>query len=287
MKLQHSLVLHQVRLAVTRNRYLILMSSRQKNSIVLFDEIAKGTPELWNILLQIMEDGEIMLLTGGRGIAFRNAIIILTTNISAKEMIDFLNKRNIGFRSTRHDVEATGQQIYQIEFEALQRHFPPEWINRIDEIITFRPLSSAMLSRILDRMLDEANQQYLNYGIRVELTAATKAYLLNKGYQPSFGARPLWACLLKHIDAPLADLLASGGIPQGSRVLVDYNARHEFNDGLSFYYQPDGELEIQGRKRRESGVHEHKRMAVWQESSSPSKPQGPSMDPSVDGTSQR
>jgi ATP-dependent Clp protease ATP-binding subunit ClpA len=123
----------------------------QDNSVVLFDEIEKGQPELWNLLLQIMEDGEILLLNGGRRVSFQSSIVILTTNVGAKEMVDYLDRRTIGFRTAQKDVEATGQQIYQIGFEALQRVFQPEWINRLDEIIAFRPLSSDILRDVLER----------------------------------------------------------------------------------------------------------------------------------------
>lgn len=257
-----------------------------ENSIVLFDEIEKGTAELWNLLLQIMEDGEVTLLNSGRSVSFRNAILVMTTNVGAKDMVDYLDKRNIGFRSTRQDMEATGQQIYQIGFEALQRHFRPEWINRIDEIIAFRPLSSATMSRIFDRMIDEANAQYLNYGIKVDISESAKDHILRKGYNPTFGARPLRARLLKDIDAPLADLLASGGIPQGSRVLVAFNGSDQFGEELSFYYQQDRDLEMQGRKRREVAAQNIKRPAP-QESKSPPSSHGPAMAKSIDGTPRR
>jgi ATP-dependent Clp protease ATP-binding subunit ClpA len=253
-----------------------------ENSIVLFDEIEKGTSELWNLLLQIMEDGELTLLNGGRSISFRNSIIILTSNVGAKEMVDYIDKRNLGFRSTRQDVEATGRQIYQIGFEALQRHFRPEWINRIDEIIAFRPLSSGTLSRIFDRMLDEANDHYRHYGIKVGVTSQTKQHLLHKGYDPTFGARPLRARLMKELDAPLADLLASGGIPQGSQVLVVYNGGEVFGQQLSFYYQPDMALAEEARRWREQAALQlQKPPEVFRETKTPS-PHGPAMARSTD-----
>jgi ATP-dependent Clp protease ATP-binding subunit ClpA len=253
------------------------------NSVVLFDEIEKGTAELWNLLLQIMEDGEVTLLNGGKNVSFRNAIVILTSNVGAKEMVDFLDKRNLGFRSTRQDVEATGQQIYQIGLEALQRHFRPEWINRIDEIIAFRPLSSTTMSRIFDRMLDEANEHYLNYGIQVEVMSNAKDYLLHKGYSPAFGARPLRVQLLKDIDAPLADLLASGGVPHGSRVVVVYNGGETYDTKLAFYYQPDQRLESEGHRRREAALRAQKQaLALKYEPKPASTPQGPAMARTID-----
>jgi ATP-dependent Clp protease ATP-binding subunit ClpA len=209
----------------------------QENSIVLFDEIEKGQIELWNLLLQIMEDGEILLLNGGRRVSFQNSILILTTNVGAKEMVDFLDQRTIGFRTPHQDVESTGQQIYQIGFEALQRVFSPEWINRLDEIVAFRPLSSDILRQVLDRMLSESNEQYLRHGITVELSLEAKEFFLQKGFDSRFGARPLRQCLLKNLDAPLADMLASGGIPFGSRVLVQTTGSNTYGQELIFYYE--------------------------------------------------
>jgi ATP-dependent Clp protease ATP-binding subunit ClpA len=222
----------------------------QENSVVLFDEIEKGQPELWNLLLQIMEDGEIALLNGGRRVSFQSSIIVLTTNVGAKEMVDFLDQRTIGFRTTNKDVESTGQKIYQIGFESLQKVFQPEWINRIDEIVAFRPLSSDTLRRVLDRMLKESNDQYLRHGIQVELTEGAKEYVLFKGFEARFGARPLRQQLLKIIEAPLADLMASGGIPSGSRIKIDYTGIDRHGEALAFFFAPAPELLVQARELR-------------------------------------
>lgn len=222
----------------------------QENSVILFDEIEKGTPELWNLLLQIMEDGEILLLNGGRRVSFRQSIIIFTTNVGAKEMIDFLDQRTIGFRSSQQDVEATGQQIFQIGFEALQRVFQPEWINRLDEIVAFRPLSSDMLRHIFDRMLGESNQQYLRQGIQVQMDLGAREYLLSKGFDSRFGARPLRQRMLKELDAPLADLIASGGIPFGSQVMVSYSGIDHHGKALEFFFQLDHDLFTQAEELR-------------------------------------
>lgn len=226
----------------------------QENSVVLFDEIEKGQPELWNLLLQVMEDGEILLLNGGRRVSFHNSIVIYTTNVGAKEMVDYLDRRTIGFRTPHRDVEATGQEIYQIGFEALQKVFQPEWINRLDEIVAFRPLSSDVLRNVLDHMVMEANEQYLRQGIKVELNQDSKEYLLTKGFDPRFGARPLRQQLLKHIDAPLADLLASGGIPAGSAVVVGYTGVDRHGEALEFYFRPAPELLRQAEELRAQEV---------------------------------
>jgi ATP-dependent Clp protease ATP-binding subunit ClpA len=226
----------------------------QENSVVLFDEIEKGQPELWNLLLQVMEDGEILLLNGGRRVSFHSSIVVFTTNVGAKEMVDYLDRRTIGFRTPHQDVEATGQQIYQIGFEALQKVFQPEWINRLDEIVAFRPLSSDILRQVLERMLDESNEQYLRHGIQLEVSSEAKEYLLTKGFDSRFGARPLRQQLLKNLDAPLADLLASGGVPPGSRVLVRYTGVDQHGAALEFYFEEAPDLLRQAEDLRQAEV---------------------------------
>jgi ATP-dependent Clp protease ATP-binding subunit ClpA len=226
----------------------------QENSVVLFDEIEKGQPELWNLLLQIMEDGEILLLNGGRRVSFHQSIVVFTTNVGAKEMVDYLDRRTIGFRTPHQDVEATGQQIYQIGFESLQKVFQPEWINRLDEIVAFRPLSSDVLRQVLDRMLVESNEQYLRQGIQLTVTAEAREYLLAKGFDSRFGARPLRQRLLKDIDAPLADLLASGGIPEGSRVVVTRTDNDDYDKALAFYFEAAPELARRAEELRAAEV---------------------------------
>jgi ATP-dependent Clp protease ATP-binding subunit ClpA len=254
-----------------------------ENSVVLFDEIEKGTPELWNLLLQIMEEGEITLLNSGRTVSFHNALLIMTTNVGAKEMVDFLDHRKIGFRSTRSDMEATGKHIYQIGFESLQRVFTPEWINRIDEIVAFRPLASDSMNRIFDRMIAEANEQYLVHGVQVEVMPEAKYYMLQCEYNPRYGARPLRARLLKDIDAPLADLMASGGIPEGSDVVVAYNAdRGRMGQELVFYYRPNPELAIRGQERRDLIEQTRRKRRESQETMAPSMPRGPAKARSIE-----
>src|SRR5262249_6046214 len=179
----------------------------------------------------------LTLLNSGRRVSFRRAVVVMTTNVGAKEMVDFIDRRHIGFSTPRQDVERTGEKIFGIGFTALQRVFSPEWINRVDEIIAFRPLNSETLTHIFDRMLREANEKYLEYGVFVELTADARAHVLHKGFNPRFGARPLRNRLLKDVEAPLADLMASGGIPEGSKVLVDVGSANGHDGELDFYFE--------------------------------------------------
>jgi len=144
--------------------------------------------------------------------------------------------------------------LWLIGFEALQRVFSPEWINRLDEIVAFRPLSSDILRRVLDRMIDESNNQYLRQGVHIKLTPEAKEYFLQKGFDSRFGARPLRQCLLKNLDAPLADMLASGGIPSGSRVIVEATGIDRHGEALDFYYEPAPELLQEAERLRAAEV---------------------------------
>lgn len=212
------------------------------NSVILFDEIEKASTEFRHLMLQIMEDGEVTLLNGGQRVDFRKSIIIMTTNSGARDMVDFIQGRRLGFSSRQENAERMGANIYSIGFEALQRVFTPEWLNRIDEIIAFRPLSFETMHAILDSMLTEANESYLKQGLRVRLTDRAKELVLQKAYTPEFGARPLRARLMKEVEAPLADMLASGGIPKGSDIWIDATGEEEFGKDLAIYYEPNEEL---------------------------------------------
>jgi len=221
----------------------------QPNSVVLFDEIEKASAEFRHLMLQIMEDGEVTLLNGGRRVDFRQSIIIMTSNVGAREMMDHIQGRRLGF-GTDSDVACMAETIHTIGLRALRQTFAPEWLNRIDETVAFRPLAGDALAAILDRMLGQANEQYLRHGLRVRLTTRARDALLAAGHLPEFGARPLRARLMQQVEAPLADLLASGGVPEGCDVWVDPSDEPEGGKGLAFYYTPNDTLLAVAREFR-------------------------------------
>lgn len=220
------------------------------NSVVLLDEIEKASTEFRHLLLQIMEDGEVTLLNGGRRVDFRRSIIIMTSNVGAREMMAFIQGRRLGFGAGRDTVTQMGETIHSIGLTALRKAFTPEWLNRIDEIVAFRPLGCDTLAAILDCMLAEANAQYLRHGLRVRLTARARESLLADGYLPEFGARPLRARLMREVEAPLADLLASGGVPEGCDVWADTASENAPRQGLAFFYAPNDILLAVAREYR-------------------------------------
>ncbi|MFP4481773.1 MAG: ATP-dependent Clp protease ATP-binding subunit [Thermovirgaceae bacterium] len=188
---------------------------RRPYSVILFDEIEKAHPDVFNILLQILEDGR---LTDGQGhtVDFRNSVIIMTSNIGAQ---DLMKGRSLGFTAAESaDVDL--DKMKTSIMEAVRKTFRPEFINRVDDIIIFKPLGRDELLKILEIMLEEVGHRLEDQGITIDVPEKTRAKLLEIGYDPKFGARPLRRTLQKSIEDPLADLMLEGGIEKNSRVRV-------------------------------------------------------------------
>jgi ATP-dependent Clp protease ATP-binding subunit ClpC len=189
---------------------------RRPYRVILFDEIEKAHPEVWNSLLQILDDGR---LTDGQGhtVDFRNTVLIMTSNLGT----EFVRQGGtLGFLQTGDTEER--QEHDKIE-KALKSTFRPEFLNRIDEIIIFSPLNTEQMLEIVDLQLAEVQQRLEEHGLKVELTHAARARLAEIGYDPAFGARPLRRALQKHVESPLSVSLLSGEFARGDTVLVDVN----------------------------------------------------------------
>ncbi len=189
---------------------------RRPYRVVLFDEIEKAHPEVWNSLLQILDDGR---LTDGQGrvVDFRNTVLIMTSNLGTQYV---RRSGTLGFlHSSNGDAQAREEQE-KIEKE-LKKTFRPEFLNRIDEIITFSPLSLDEMAAIVDLQMDEVAERLREHGLRVQLTESARLWLANAGYDPAFGARPLKRALQKHVESPLSLKLLAGEFSQGDLVLVD------------------------------------------------------------------
>lgn len=171
---------------------------RRPYRVLLFDEIEKAHPEVWNALLQILDDGR---MTDGQGnvVDFRNTVIIMTSNLGT----EFVRKGGtLGFLPRTEDREE--REAHEKIERALKNTFRPEFLNRIDEIIIFSPLSPADMERIVDLQIKEVQQRLEDYDIRIELTPAARAWLARIGYDPAFGARPLRRAIQKHLESPLS-----------------------------------------------------------------------------------
>ena len=185
---------------------------RKPYSVVLFDEIEKAHPEVFNMLLQILDDGRLTD-SHGKNISFKNTIIILTSNIGSSKLS---NSVNLGFgdNSKREDK----QQVMMTE---LKKYFKPELINRIDNIVIFNKLNGVVLKEIAKKMLADLNKNLKQNGIELKFTQATLNYLVKNGTNEDFGARPLKRLITSKIEDELADKMLKGEIKSGDNVLVD------------------------------------------------------------------
>jgi ATP-dependent Clp protease ATP-binding subunit ClpB len=182
---------------------------RRPYSVVLFDEIEKAHPDVFNVLLQIMDDGR---LTDGKGrtVDFRNVVIIMTSNIGST----YLQAESIG---TEEAFERAREQV----MNALHGHFKPEFLNRIDDIIVFSPLGKEQLVKIVDLRLEDLRSLLADRKISLELTEAAKELLFTQGYDPTFGARPLKRAIQKLVQDPLALKILDGAVLHGDHLVVE------------------------------------------------------------------
>ena len=182
---------------------------RHPYAVVLFDEIEKAHPDVFNILLQIMDDGR---LTDGKGrkVDFKNTVIIMTSNLGSS----YLQSENIGSDAA---FEEASKQV----MNALHGHFKPEFLNRVDDIIIFHPLGKEQLVKIVDLRLEDLRRLLADRKISLELTDAAKELLFTEGYDPNFGARPLKRAIQKLVQDPLAMKILDGAVLHGDQVIVD------------------------------------------------------------------
>ena len=182
---------------------------RRPYAVILFDEIEKAHPEVFNILLQIMDDGR---LTDGQGrtVDFRNSVIIMTSNIGS----EYLSAEAL---RTPEDFESARRQVTN----ALQGHFRPEFLNRVDDVIIFNPLGKEQLSKIIELRLEDLRRLLAERKISLELTDAAKEMLFSEGYDPAYGARPLKRAIQRLIQDPLALKILDGEVLHGDHVVVD------------------------------------------------------------------
>ncbi len=203
---------------------------RRPYRVVLFDEIEKAHPEVWNSLLQILDDGR---LTDGQGrvVNFRNTVLIMTSNLGT----EYIRKSGtLGFMRSSEDGE--DREASDKIDKALKDTFRPEFLNRIDEVITFSSLTIEQMKLIVDLQMKEIQERLSELDLSVELTPAAREWLADEGFDPDFGARPLRRALQKHVESPLSVSLLSGEFSAGNTVLVDLD-----EENAVLVFQPIGE----------------------------------------------
>ena len=189
---------------------------RRPYRVILFDEIEKAHPDVFNTLLQILDDGR---LTDGHGrtVDFRNTVIIMTSNLGT----GLQERATLGF-TRRNDDENDHDKLKESVERALREHFRPEFLNRIDEVIVFEPLTRAELEKIVDLLVNEVRERMSDRGIDFEVTAAARAEIVREGYDPAFGARPLRRTIQRRVENELAKRILAGEFKEGEVVTVDF-----------------------------------------------------------------
>ena len=182
---------------------------RKPYSVVLFDEVEKAHPDVFNVLLQVLDDGRITD-SQGRTVDFKNTIIIMTSNLGSQYLLD--------------GIDADGNISPEAEkevMEDLQGHFRPEFLNRLDEIIMFKPLSKENIGGIIRLLMDDLNKRLSDREIRVALSPEAEHFVVEHGYDPVYGARPLKRFLQKHVETLSAKLILEDQVRQGDTILID------------------------------------------------------------------
>jgi len=194
---------------------------RRPFSVVLFDEIEKAHPEIFNVLLQILDDGRLTDAQG-RTVDFKNSVIIMTSNVGAPQ----LDKNvGMGFRAAGADESVDRERAYQRMrdqvMEELRRTFRPEFLNRLDEVIVFRPLTTEQIKEIVGVLIERVRRELRGQNMDLDVTEAAKDVLAREGYDPTFGARPLRRAIQRLVEDPLSDGLLRGQFHAGDTVVVN------------------------------------------------------------------
>ena len=195
---------------------------RKPYSVILLDEIEKAHPDVFNILLQVLDDG---ILTDGLGrrVDFRNTIIIMTSNIGARDIKNL--GKGIGFSLTEETFDYS--KMKSTVEDALKKVFNPEFLNRIDDVIVFHPLEKSHILEIIDVMKTDLFARVNDLGIEIELTDEAKGFLVEKGFDPQFGARPLRRAIQKYVEDPMAEAILTNDLDEGSTITVGYSGEGE------------------------------------------------------------
>ncbi|GBD28165.1 Negative regulator of genetic competence ClpC/MecB [bacterium HR31] len=194
---------------------------RRPYSVVLLDEIEKAHPEVFNVLLQILDDGRLTDAQG-RTVDFKNTVLIMTSNVGAPQI-----ERDapvLGFRATtdeRVEQQRAYERMRDLVMEELKRTFRPEFLNRIDEIIVFRPLTKEQMHAIVRILLERVRRELRGQGMEIEFTDALRELLVQEGFDPQYGARPLRRAIQRLVEDPLSDELLRGRFRQGDHVIAD------------------------------------------------------------------
>ena len=215
---------------------------RKPYSVILLDEIEKAHPDVYNILLQVLDDGQ--LTDGlGRKVDFKNAIIIMTSNIGVRQLKDFGTGVGFATNTIKENQDSLTRGVIQ---KALQKTFSPEFLNRIDDVVVFNSLQKEHIYQIIDIVLASVYNRLNQLGFSIELTTEAKDFISEKGYDPQFGARPLHRAIQKYVEDPLAEEILQNKIQNGDTILVDTDK--EDKEKLTFSVKSKKKKQIKEEK---------------------------------------
>ena len=209
---------------------------RKPYSVILLDEIEKAHPDIYNILLQVLDDGQ---LTDGMGrkVDFKNTLIIMTSNIGARQLKDF--GEGVGF-ATQNRMQNADENNKAVIEKALKRTFSPEFLNRIDDVVIFNSLSKENIFDIIDILMKGVMKRLVNLGFSMELSPAAKDFIADKGYDAQFGARPLHRAIQKYLEDPLAEEILNMQVKSGDILIADMD---ESKEKITFTLKPQEKKE--------------------------------------------
>jgi ATP-dependent Clp protease ATP-binding subunit ClpC len=190
-------------------------------SVILFDEVEKAHGDVYNLLLQLLDDG-ILTDSKGKRVYFNNTIVILTSNIGSQVIVDYCN-RNMGAMTTAEDMKKNSDRLAQLLEEQLKTSFKPEFLNRLDDTIIFEQLKRSDVNMISILLLDELKKRLGEKEISLQLTSRLLKKITDEGFNPAYGARPLKRSITRLLEDPLSESVLKGKIPNGSKIIADFD----------------------------------------------------------------
>ena len=206
---------------------------RRPYSVVLFDEMEKAHSEVFNLLLQVLDDGRITD-SQGRLVDFKNCVIIMTSNVGSHHILEDLSALGSGNGSNGSPSGAEGAErrakMKERMMQSVHQHFRPEFINRVDDFIVFEPLTEGQIERVVLLQLERIRERLVDRKITIDLSTEALKYLAHKGYDPTFGARPVKRVIRQEIENPLAKLLLRGSVDDGADVNIKLEGMDESSE---------------------------------------------------------
>ncbi len=188
---------------------------RKPYSVVLLDEIEKAHPDIFNLLLQVLDEGRLTD-SMGRSVSFRNTIVIMTSNAGTRELEEY--GKGVGFATAGKDVGRNRQGVLE---KAIRKVFPPEFLNRVDDIIVFSALTPDQVKKIIDLSLESLSKRLADREMSLVITEPAKKFIANEAYDPQYGARPVKRYLQKHVETEIASMIIRGDLIDGGTVTID------------------------------------------------------------------